>query len=125
LEVLHSRRPYSVENQPQNELALRRLLDYARGQGISVRVVITPFLPVQKTKMKNFETWRDHLFELGVRRDELYDYSGRFDSVEYFHDGVHLNTAGTEKLFELMVAEGVYDPKNSRKLGAASDLHTR
>jgi hypothetical protein len=108
MEVIRSRGRNPLVNFPDNEAALTRLLDYIRSKKIALRVVITPYLPVQMANLSNFAAWRDHLFELGVRRDELYDYSSRFDRPEYFRDGLHMNTDGIKRLLALMVADGVY-----------------
>ena len=111
LQLLSDRGSYPLANYPENDAALTRLLNYARARNITVRVVITPYLPDQLRRIENFPTWRDHLFELGVRREEFFDYSARFDRNDYFRDGVHMNTAGTKKLLQLMLEEGFFQPK--------------
>lgn len=111
LEVLRSRGAYDLLNHAENEAAFARLLVHARVHGIRVQVVITPYLPVQIGKIRNFTQWKERLVsELGVKREELFDYSSRFERADYFRDGVHMNTAGTKELLRTMITEGFYQP---------------
>jgi hypothetical protein len=108
LQVIRAEGRFPLVDYPDNEVALTRLLDYIRGQHIALRVVITPYLPDHLANLENFPVWRTHLFELGVRREDFFDYSDRFNRPDYFRDGVHMNTEGTKKLLGVMMDEGFY-----------------
>lgn len=108
LAVVRAEGKFPLTDYPDNEAALTRLLEYIRAKHIGLRVVITPYLPDHLANIENFAPWRAHLFDLGVRREEFFDYSTHFDRPDYFRDGVHMNTEGTKKLLGVMVDEGFY-----------------
>jgi len=100
-----------------NEAALRRMLDYAQQRGVPVRIVITPYLKDQFAKFTNFESWKARVEQL-ARGQKIWDYSRSFDDPALFRDSVHMNTAGTAKLLQVMVNDGFYDELRSTKENA-------
>ena len=92
-----------------NLAALKRLVERARGAGIRVELVISPFLPAYREKMGNYEEWKGRLSaELGGAR--IWDLSTVVADVDAFGDRVHLNQRGSELLLPHLLVAGLFDP---------------
>jgi hypothetical protein len=108
MEVLKNRGAYSLVNYPDNEPALTRLVKLAEQQGVQVAVVLSPYLPVQLGKIKNYDAWRAQVAKLVGSHARVLDYGGRVQDTAMFMDGVHLNGKGSERLLDMMVEDGVF-----------------
>lgn len=102
------KRSVHLPSYADNEAALGRMLDYAQQRGIPVRIVITPYLKDQFAKFTNFESWRARVEQL-TRGQKIWDYSQSFEDYALFRDSVHMNTAGTMRLLQVMISDGFYD----------------
>ena len=106
--AIAQRTPYPLINFPDNEAALTRMLPWASERGIPFRVVVTPFLPIQRAKILNYPAWCQRLFNLGVREAQFWDYSQRMSDTRSFHDGLHLNRVGVIQFLEVAAEDGLF-----------------
>ena len=103
---IEQRTPRAFENFPENEAALVRILEFARGEGIDVAVVSTPFLPAMQGKISNLDAWRTGVREL-VGVESWHDFTTSETAREHFNDGYHLNARGARELGARLIDSGL------------------
>ncbi len=89
--------------------ALLRIVELCRDEGISLRLVATPYLPAFRNGITDFDTWVAD-FRVALPGDvRFYDLSESLTSNEYFADVLHINRSGSVLLLEEMIEEGVFE----------------
>jgi hypothetical protein len=91
-----------------NLAALQRLVRRARGAGIRVELVISPFLPAYRARIGNYDAWKDALSE-ALGEGPIEDFSTTVTDVDAFGDRIHLNQRGSELLLPSLLAAGIFD----------------
>lgn len=82
-------------------------------EDIDIRIIITPYLPIYKQKMKGFDEGVAYMEnELGIK---VLDYSDTLKDETYFGDRVHSNKKGAIELGGTMIKEGIFTVKTELK----------
>lgn len=95
-------------NMQINEESVQTLQSFLhKYPNLDVSIVITPYLPIHKSKMKGFDQSIEQLrSHLDVK---VYDYTNVLESEVYFGDRVHTNKDGAIVIAGKMLTEGVLE----------------
>lgn len=97
---------FTLAARPENLDALRRMVALARGRGIAVRLIVTPYLPGHIAHATNREEWLARIG--GVTGERVWDYSTAIADPGCFADRLHLNDRGAEPFVDRLVSDGFF-----------------
>jgi hypothetical protein len=84
------------------------LVTYCRDNHISVRLVVSPYLPDYLDHAQNYNSWFERIQSVaGIR---VWDLSRIETDPAHFADRLHLNAQGAESLAMRLVSDGFFDP---------------
>src|SRR3989442_8244710 len=107
LEAARREAPFRLEARPDNLEALGRLVRAAEAKDITVRVVLTPYLPDHLAKMQNWPEFVRSVEQVVAPR-RVWDYSDVIADPSLFADRLHLNADGARRLARKMAADGLF-----------------
>lgn len=88
--------------------ALIRILAVCLERNIEVRLVASPYLPVYRNAMTEYETSKAVFIERLEGRGKLFDYTLALEDFRDFADPIHINRKGSDRLLEMMIEDGVF-----------------
>jgi hypothetical protein len=107
--IVNGRNESDLVDFPENHVALERIIEFARSQGVEVAVVSSPYLKEQLRKLVNYREWYDRLAALEGNGVRVWDYAALLDDSRFFKDSIHLNAEGSAALLDAMLKDGVFN----------------
>jgi hypothetical protein len=93
-------------------LALKLIIDMARRKNITVRLVISPYLPQYGRQLSNLSTWIKGVQTMATDIS-VWDYSMAVETTSAFADRLHLNYDGSLLLLKRLNQDGSSNPNIS------------
>ena len=98
--------PVQLDLATSEELAyVRQFAATAKRHKIDCQIVIAPYLPAYRAKLKNFDEWKGRI-ESAV---PVVDLSSSVTESQFFADRLHTNYAGREAVVDAATAGGVFE----------------
>jgi hypothetical protein len=92
----------------QEELrSLQALSDVAIEHGIEMRIVIAPYLPAYRAKLKNFSQWKAEL-QAALPQVQIVDLSSELTDTASFADRLHTNFRGSGAILDALQRQGMF-----------------
>ncbi len=104
---LQANRQEDIGVLPENLVALRRIIDTARQKDISVRLVISPYLPEYRRHLSNLSAWIKAVQAIAMDIP-VWDYSMAVEATSAFADRLHLNYHGSVLLLGRLKHDGFF-----------------
>ncbi|MEM8600586.1 MAG: hypothetical protein AAGF99_11755 [Bacteroidota bacterium] len=99
--------PQRIRLRPRNLEALQRLVEAAEAEGVTVRLVVGPYLQQYAALLENRAAFVEEIeTTTGLR---VWDYADAIAEPTAFADRVHLNRQGTDVLLEAMIEDGFFE----------------
>lgn len=92
---------------PEELGSLRALSDVAIEHGIEMRIVIAPYLPAYRAKLKNFSQWKAEL-QAALPQVQIVDLSGELTDAASFADRLHTNFRGSGAILDALQRQGLF-----------------
>jgi hypothetical protein len=89
--------------------ALIRILAVCLERNIEVRLVASPYLPVYRNAMTEYDASKAGFIERLEGRAGIFDFTLALGDYKDFADAIHINRRGSDRLLEMMIEDGVFD----------------
>ncbi len=107
VQSLREGRQQELELLPVNLEALRRMVVTAKQRDITVRLVISPYLPEYRQHLSNLPTWVKNVQAIAAN-NPIWDYSNAVKDTSAFADRLHLNYDGSLLLLKRLNDDGFF-----------------
>ena len=104
---------------PENLAAMKRIVSLAQRLGISVRMVVGPYLPAYGKHLSNLGQWVDEVGKEIAVDIPVWDYSEAITDVSAFADRMHLNYEGSCALLKRLIRDGVFTAPPPQSLASS------
>lgn len=110
---------YPVRMFPHMVAHLKEMIEYAKGKGVDVRLVINPYLPAFADSKSIRDTFLSPLksFVEAQTGMPIRDYSTALTEREDIGDYQHANKKGSAKYMNILAQDGLFNPLINNSLG--------
>ena len=99
--------PFTLPILPGNFAALQRLIESAEAHGVTVKLVMAPYVPTYASNIQNLDSWIARVeAESGY---PVLNYALAVEDLQGFADRQHLNKDGSLLFLEKMLVDGFFD----------------
>jgi hypothetical protein len=105
--------PLNLEIKNENIKALLNIIHVAHQKGISIRLLVSPYLPVYADKIANLFQQIKTLQETVGEKQRIWDYSKGVGNLDGFADRLHLNYKGSTLLMKKLDEAGFFKINDS------------
>ncbi len=106
VEMTKSMEPLTWQLNPSSLDLFKKYYSDWKQKGITTKIVISPYLPIYRDKITNFDTLVQQMQE--ITSSPIYDYSDYLSEQKYFGDRVHSNKNGAILLGDKMIKDNVF-----------------
>jgi hypothetical protein len=113
---------HELKTFPENLAAMKRIVSHAQSLGISVRVVVGPYLPAYGKSLSNMHRWVREVEKEMAGGISIRDYSDAISDVSAFADRMHLNYEGSCVLLKRLIRDGVFTASPPQSLASSGNV---